>query len=156
MRDRQAKTEGLVEVLSTRTARERRPLDAPLDVDRYGTSRHTSAREDRKPLGKCPIYDGKDNIRGFFRFFDLWCKSGNLSDEDCLTALCSAVRGDARDHLGNSSILARGGSYHKVREDLLAAFGRQEAENLSKLTALRRTSTMTLDDYITSFRKLRS
>ena len=66
------------------------------------------------------------------------------------------MRGDARDHLGNSSILARGGSYHKVREDLLAAFGRQEAENLSKLTALRRTSTMTLEDYITSFRKLRS
>ena len=65
------------------------------------------------------------------------------------------MRGDARDHLGNSSILARGGSYHEVREDLLAAFGRQEAENLSKLTALRHTS-MTLEDYITSFRKLRS
>ena len=66
------------------------------------------------------------------------------------------MRGDARDHLGNSSILARGGSYHEVKEDLLAAFGRQEGENLSKLTALQRTSTMTLEDYITCFRKLRS
>ena len=46
--------------------------------------------EERKPLGKAPVYDGS-GIKGFFRFFDKYCSSGNLSDEDSLTDLCSAI-----------------------------------------------------------------
>ena len=123
-----------MEVLSSRCPQARSP--SPKD-DCAATSCWTrGVREDRKPLGKCPIYEGKDNIRGFFCFFDRWCASGNLSDDDCLTALCSAVHGDARDHLSNSHVLARGGSYKEVKADLLSTFGKQEAENLSKLTAL--------------------
>ena len=110
-----------MEVLSTRHARACSPSP---EAEHPIASRRTTQRKDRKPLGKCPVYEGKDNIQGFFIFFNHWCQSGNLSSEDCLTALCSAVRGDARDHLVNSKVLRRGGSYEEVREDLLTTFGR--------------------------------
>ena len=110
--------------------------------------------EERKPLGKAPVYDGSGNIKDFFHFFKRWCASGNPSDEDSLTALCSAIRGEARDHLGNSRVLANGGTYAEVKYDLLATFGCQEMENLSKLTAFKRSVHMLLEDYIASFHKL--
>ena len=108
----------------TCSAREECARSTSPDAGHHSALRRTALREDRKPLGKCPVYKGKDNISRFFIFFDKWCQSGNLSDEDCLTALCGAVRGDARDHLFNSKVLRRGGSYEEVKEDLLAAFGR--------------------------------
>ena len=95
------------------------------DPDDARVSHHAPTnRVERKPLGKAPVYDGSGNIKGFFRFFDRWCTSGNLSDKDSLTALCSAVRGEARDHLGNSQVLANGGTYAEVKRDLPATFGR--------------------------------
>ena len=51
--------------------------------------------------------------------------------------LQNPIQSNPRDHLGNSSVLAHGGSYQEVKEDLLAAFGRQRAEKLSKLTSIK-------------------
>ena len=70
--------------------------------------------------------------------------------------MCTAVQGDARDHLSSSRALEQNGSYGEVKADLLATFGQQESENLSKLTALRRLPTTPLDEYVASFRKLRN
>ena len=151
--ERTAKLEGSLATHFSHTEAQSR---APREPEDARASHRTATRKDRKPLGKAPVYDGTGNIKGFFRFFDRWCASGNLSDDDSLTALCSAVRGDARDHLSNSRILANGGSYEEVKRDLLTAFGRQETENLSKLTSLKRSVYMPLEDYISSFRKLRS
>ena len=53
-------------------------------------------------------------------------------------------------------MLANGGTYAEVKSDLLATFGCQEAENLSKLTLLKWGVHTLLEDYITSFCKLYS
>ena len=128
---------------------------ATCDPDEARVSHHAPTnREEWKPLGKAPVYDGTGNIKGFLRFFDRWCVSGNLSDEDSLTALCSAIQGEAHDHLGNSRVLANGGMYTEVKRDLLATFGCQEMENISKLTLLKQGVHIPLEDYIASFRKL--
>ena len=67
---------------------------ATRDPDDAHVSHHAPTnREERKPLGNASVYNGTGNSKDFFCFFDRWCASGNLSDEDSLTALCSAVRG---------------------------------------------------------------
>ena len=53
------------------------------------------APQPKKPLGKVPVYKGSNNIRGFFQMFDHWCKAGNLSDQDKVEQLGSAVQDDA-------------------------------------------------------------
>ena len=112
--------------------------------------------EERKLLGKAHVYKGTGNMKGFFCFFNWWYTSRNLSADDSLALLCSAVRGEAHDHLSNSHVLANGGSYAEMKSDLIAPFGGQEAENLSKLTLLKQGVHTQLDEYITSFCKLRS
>ena len=51
-------------------------------------------------------------------------------------------------------MLANGGTYAEVKNDLLATFGHQEIENLSKLTSLKWSVHILLEDYIASFHKL--
>ena len=76
---------------------------APQELeDARALYRTPTNREEWKLLDKSPVYNGTGNIKGFFSFFDRWCASGNLSDDDSLTALCSAIRGEAWDHLSNS------------------------------------------------------
>ena len=77
------------------------------------------------------MYDGTGNIEGFFCFFNWWCASGHLSADDSPTLLCGAVRGEACDHLGNSRMLAKGGTYEEVKSNLITTFGCQEAKNLT-------------------------
>ena len=78
------------------------------------------------------MYTGSDNIRGFFRVFELWCSTGDFSDADQTAALCCALGGDARDFLHNSSQLGTA-TYAELKQELLDNFGRQEKEHLSKL-----------------------
>ena len=135
-----AKLKSLFSMHTAQSRATRNPEDACI-------SHHAPTnREERMPLGKAPVYNGTGNIKGFFHFLDRWCASGNLSDEDSLTTLCSPVRGEACDHLGNSQVLVNGEMYAEVKTDLLATFGSQGTENLSKLTLLKQGVHTPLED----------
>ena len=107
-----------------------------------------------KPFGKPPTYAGNDNIRGFFRMFECWCEAGVMTDMDKVAQLCSALQDDARDFVQSLSSLDTM-TYQELKTQLIDTFGAREAEHLNKLWSFKRGS-MSLDDYVTKFRKLRN
>ena len=61
--------------------------------------KYTPQTERSKPIGKCPTFSGSDSVTGFFHIFEMWCDSARYNDSERVTALCTAMTGDARDFI---------------------------------------------------------
>lgn len=77
-----------------------------------------------------------------------------MTDMDKVAQLCSALQDDARDFVQSLSSLDTM-TYQELKTQLIDTFGAREAEHLNKLWSFKRGS-MSLDDYVTKFRKLRN